>query len=264
MTFWAIWVACLPISALGAEPTILPRAHAHNDYEHSRPLLDALDHGFCGVEADVFLVKGELLVGHVLTDARPGRTLEKLYLDPLRERVRANGGRVYPNGPPLTLLIDFKSAGEPTYAVLVEKLKNYADMLTTFRGDAIETKAVTIVVSGNRPLARIRAEPVRHVGVDGRVADLISAEPAALVPMISDNWGLHFRWRGEGPMPDAQRAKLKDIVAQAHAKGRVVRFWATPENPHVWEELLAAEVDLINTDKLDELRDFLIARDPRK
>ena len=31
----------------------LARAHAHNDYEHPRPLRDALDHGFTSVEADV-------------------------------------------------------------------------------------------------------------------------------------------------------------------------------------------------------------------
>ena len=29
--------------------TPLPRAHAHNDYEHKRPLLDALEQGFCSV-----------------------------------------------------------------------------------------------------------------------------------------------------------------------------------------------------------------------
>ena len=39
-----------------SSPTPLPRAHAHNDYEHPRPLLDALSHGFCSVEADVHLV----------------------------------------------------------------------------------------------------------------------------------------------------------------------------------------------------------------
>lgn len=32
----------------------LERAHAHNDYEHDRPLFDALDSGFKSVEADVF------------------------------------------------------------------------------------------------------------------------------------------------------------------------------------------------------------------
>lgn len=30
--------------AAGVQP--LERAHAHNDYEHPRPLADALDHGF--------------------------------------------------------------------------------------------------------------------------------------------------------------------------------------------------------------------------
>ena len=42
----------------------LPAAHAHNDYWHERPLHDALERGFCSVEADVFLVDGQLLVGH--------------------------------------------------------------------------------------------------------------------------------------------------------------------------------------------------------
>ena len=49
----------------------LAQAHAHNDYEHPRPLLDALDHGFTSVEADVWLVDGELLVAHDLATSGP-------------------------------------------------------------------------------------------------------------------------------------------------------------------------------------------------
>ena len=48
-----------------------PAAHAHNDYEHDRPLLDALEHGFTSVEADVWLVDGELRVAHDREDAVP-------------------------------------------------------------------------------------------------------------------------------------------------------------------------------------------------
>ncbi|HET6325009.1 MAG TPA: hypothetical protein VFG04_09940, partial [Planctomycetaceae bacterium] len=63
-----ISLACpnMPGQSLGlaAEPTPLIRAHAHNDYEHKRPLFDALDQGLCSVEADIFLVDGQLLVGH--------------------------------------------------------------------------------------------------------------------------------------------------------------------------------------------------------
>lgn len=72
------------------------QAHAHNDYEHDRPLHDALDHGFTSVEADVYLVDGELLVAHDPWDVRPERSLRSLYLDPLRERVHAGHGSVYP------------------------------------------------------------------------------------------------------------------------------------------------------------------------
>jgi hypothetical protein len=83
----------------GSQPLLITQAHAHNDYEHTRPLFDALDNGFCSVEADISLVDGKLLVAHKASEARPERTLQRLYLDPLRERVKANGGRVYPNSP---------------------------------------------------------------------------------------------------------------------------------------------------------------------
>src|SRR5262245_6399671 len=101
--------------ASAASPVPLQQAHAHNDYEHERPLLDALSFGFCSVEADIHLVKGELLVAHDLSRAKPGRTLQTLYLEPLRERARANGGRVYPGGPEFTLLIDLKTDWQTTY-----------------------------------------------------------------------------------------------------------------------------------------------------
>jgi hypothetical protein len=46
-------------------------------------------------------------------------------------------------------------------------------------------------------------------------------------------------------------------VPATHAAGRVVRFWATPENESLWPQLRACEVDLINTDQLDRLAAFL-------
>jgi len=66
----------------------LAQAHAHNDYEHDRPLFDALSHGFTSVEADIYLVDGQLLVAHDPEDLDPARTLRSLYLEPLRERFR--------------------------------------------------------------------------------------------------------------------------------------------------------------------------------
>jgi hypothetical protein len=244
------------------QETVTPvrRAHAHNDYEHKRPLLDALEQGFCSVEADVFLVSEELRVGHTRLALRPERTLEKLYLDPLRERVRANGGRVYRDGPAFYLLIDVKTDGPSTYAALDKRLAQYRDILSVTREGKFEAKAVTVVISGNCAREVIASQKVRYAGIDGRPADLDSDSPAHLMPWISASWGSLFRWQGKGPMPDKERVKLQEFVAKAHKHGRLVRFWATPENSAMWEELLAAGVDLINTDRLAELRRFLLDR----
>jgi hypothetical protein len=240
----------------------LRHAHAHNDYEHQRPLFDALAQGFCSVEADVFLTGGQLLVGHTPKDLHPDRTLEKLYLTPLRERIQANGGRVYPGGPTVFLLVDVKTEAKATYVALDRVLAGYGDILSLTRKGKFEEKAVTVVVSGNRARELVAAQEVRYAGIDGRASDLDSTEPAHLMPWISDRWGLHFRWQGQGPMPAAERAKLQQFVRKAHQHSRLVRFWATPEREEAWKELRAAGVDLINTDKLAELRKFFLDAAP--
>src|SRR2546423_3232250 len=105
---WIILVM-MALALVGAtevqRPRPLARAHAHNDYEHARPLAEALEQGFCSVEADVHLVQGHLLVGHDPRELRPGRTLQSLYLDPLKKRVAENGGRGYRDCPTVTLMI---------------------------------------------------------------------------------------------------------------------------------------------------------------
>ena len=249
LTFWCLSTASL----LGVEPQ--PQAHAHNDYEHERPLLDALSHGFCSVEADVFAIDGELRVAHDRVDTRPGRTLQKLYLDPLRERVRKNGGRVYENGPLFTLLIDFKSAGEPTYKLLRKVLREYRELLVGKGKD--ERPAISIVISGNRPFKLVKADEDRLCGIDGRLSDLDSELSRDLMPLISDNWQLHFKWQGEGIMPAAEQTKLEEAVKKAHDAGRRIRFWATPENERIWEKLVRVGVDHVNTDELARLEKFL-------
>lgn len=236
----------------------LPGAHAHNDYRHPRPLLDALEQGFCSVEADIYLFEGELLVAHDPVELILRRRLEDLYLRPLQDRARANGGRIYKDGPELLLLIDLKSDGKSTYTALSKLLERYRDMLTVVEDGKVTPGAVTAVISGNRDWTTIAADKLRFAGVDGRLSDLDSDRPASLMPLLSDRWGAHFQWTGEGPQPEGERRKLKDIADKAHARGRRVRFWATPENEAVWKALRDAGVDFINTDRLKELRSFLL------
>jgi hypothetical protein len=252
----------------------LERAHAHNDYEHVRPLYDALDHGFKSVEADIWLIDGKLVVSHddprLPTTAPPRGTLETLYLNPLRHEVKANGGSVYPGDPDyFTLLIDIKSEDVATYKALHEELKKYRTMMTKFSPEGVNDGAVTAIVSGNRPRTYMEAQKVRFAAYDGRIPDDLGGgrNPQAFVPLVSQNWTSLFTWQGVDPMPEAERQKLHDIVTTAHEGGQRVRFWETPETPDareaVWRELVAAEVDYINTDHLAEHQSFLLENDPQ-
>lgn len=233
------------------------QTHAHNDYEHPRPLLDALDQGFASVEADVYLVDGQLLVAHDLADVTPTRTLSGLYLEPLRKRVDERGGSVHGDEQTFLLLIDIKSDGEKTYRALDELLTNFNDVLTHVSDSGIQKRAVVAIVSGNRAMKQIEADPSRFVGIDGRLSDLDSDRPAHLMPLISDHWGRNFKWKGEGTMPESERAKLTKLIEAAHAKGRKIRFWATPDRESIWKVLKKAGVDLINTDNLVGLSAFV-------
>ncbi|MFD3515644.1 phosphatidylinositol-specific phospholipase C/glycerophosphodiester phosphodiesterase family protein [Streptomyces sp. NPDC058657] len=267
------WASTLPASAAGSLPGTghahrapLRRAHAHNDYEHPRPLLDALSHGFTSVEADIYLVDGQLLVAHDPADLDPARTLEALYLRPLAGLVRENHGSVHRgHHRPVQLLVDIKTQGEATYLELHRRLHPFRRMLSTYRDGRVRLGAVTPVISGDRA-ARVpmEAQRTRYAFYDGRLEDLTAARPApsSFIPLISSNWTSSFSWLGDGPFPAAERDRLHALVRAAHRQGRRVRFWGTPDQPGpardaLWREFLAADVDHLNTDDLAGLEKFL-------
>jgi hypothetical protein len=245
-------MACaLPVFA----QTPLTRAHAHNDYEHTRPLFDALEQGFGSIEPDIYLVDGDLLVAHNRQDVRPERNLEKLYLAPLKKRFDETK-EILPGLKTLILLVDIKSDAVPTYQLLEKQIEPYKPMLTVFEGDQIKTNAVTIILSGNRPREYVAHQGKRWVAIDGRLPDLDENPPRSLIPLISDSWETHFSWT-KGPLAEKDADRVKQIVAKTHQQGRVLRFWATPDREEAWKMLYDANVDLINTDHLAELARFL-------
>jgi len=255
-----IAIACAALLSMRAHAqSPLDHAHAHNDYEHARPLLGALDLGYGSVEADIYLVDGALLVAHARDSVRADRTLESLYLAPLRAWIGAHGGSVYAGRPPLTLLIDVKSDAESTWAALEPLLRRYDDVFTSWHGDSMTMRPVVAVISGERPLVTLPTERDRWAGLDGRLADLVAVTgtPAAAMPLVSDDWKEITSWRGRGAPPSSARRRVRQAVARAHAQGRRLRFWNTPDLPVVWRLLSQSGVDLIGADDLDALRRFL-------
>jgi len=245
---------CAADSTARGEPSPpRPRGHAHNDYLHVHPLQDALRLGFTSVEADVFLVGGELLVGHDEAMLQSHRTLEQLYLEPMREHFAARAAAADGSGgEPFLLLIDVKRDGAAVYRALRAVLERYRAMLTRFVGDRIEPGAVMVVLSGDRPRALLAADGDRLMAMDGRLEDLDGDAPVTLIPLVSDAWGKHFGWDAVDPLPQDQRARLTAYAARARAQGRLLRFWAAPDRQLAWQTLWECGVPLLNTDRLRE------------
>ncbi|HPI73065.1 MAG TPA: phosphatidylinositol-specific phospholipase C/glycerophosphodiester phosphodiesterase family protein [bacterium] len=238
------------------------RGHAHNDYEQKRPLLDALEHGFTSIEADIHVLDGQLYVAHDKEDIDSSRTLTSLYLDPLRVFLQKNKGD-WDKGTPCFLFIDIKSDADSTWLLLEPLLQRYKSMLCEFAGNGGKRRPVTVVVSGNRPVERMKELSRRYAALDGRMEDLDTNESRLLIPLVSGKWGDFFTWQGRGPMPAEEHARLLDLVRKAHQSGRRIRFWATDvaaseDQAALWSVLYQAGVDLINTDKLEALRSFLL------
>ncbi|MEQ1585712.1 MAG: hypothetical protein ABL895_07540 [Cyclobacteriaceae bacterium] len=237
-----------------SQTRVHPNAHAHNDYEHVRPLKEALQNGFNSVEADVHLYKGELRVGHnFATDQSP--TLQELYLVPLDSLINANKGSVYAGAQqPFFLMIDLKTNGEETFRVLKNVLNKYEKLLCTE-----QACPVTIFLSGQRPLNTIVKEGA-GIGIDGRPDDLGKHYPVTLMPVISDTFKNWSAWDGKNAMDEKDLQRIKALAQRVHAEGKKLRLWAIPDTETAWKVLLDGGVDLINTDHLPELNAFLTSK----
>ncbi len=233
-------------------------AHAHNDYAQPNPLFDALANGFTSVEADVHLVHGVLVVAHNHPRAN-AKTLEVLYLKPLDSIAKKNAGLIYAtHNAPLILLIDIKTDAEATYEALVRLLSLHMKYLNT----PTHQGAIQIVISGNRPIDLIRTDPLRLSAIDGRPEDIGKGFTSVEMPLISENYNNVIKWNGKGSPTAAEYQSLQKLAHSVHAENKKLRLWSIPDNENTWRVLLDAGIDLVNTDKLQELNIFLTSRKP--
>jgi hypothetical protein len=257
-----LFILCLSTFYFGkayAQLVPLPNAHAHNDYLHTHPLHDALAQGFTSIEADVLLIEGELYVGHDMP--REGHqlpTLKAAYLEPLLKIVKENNGQIYPGyEQPVYLMIDLKTAAAPTYNVLKKQLTDFQEMLVADKEGKLTKGAVRIFLSGNRPTQLVYNENVKWAGIDGRPEDIGKGYDASFMPVVSENHFKVVQWDGTGEIPSGERQKLEKLIEKVHGEGKKLRLWASPDNENTWKTLLDAGVDLINTDQLEGLHNFL-------
>ncbi|MCW3089487.1 MAG: hypothetical protein JWP81_556 [Ferruginibacter sp.] len=249
----------LPLSATFAQNLVLPNAYAHNDYWHKRPLLDALDNGFTYVEADVFLRNNKLIVAHILPCFKKKRTLEELYLKPLLNYVAGNNQNESFNTGGLTLMIDIKSNADKTYKALVLLLEKYKSILSGFEDSRLTIRKVTVVITGHKPYDLVSEADRRLVFMDEDLKEAGSDSSSNIYPIASCKYSSLVKWKGKGTISADDIQRLEYYVERAHKNGRKVRLWGSPEKKMVWTELLKYNVDLINTNKLRALRNYLIS-----
>jgi len=243
--------------AVGQVP-VVQHGHAHNDYMHTRPLMQALESGFTSIEIDVFLHKDDLIVSHTATGLDKKPDIEALYLKPIAKIIKDNGGHVYKGyDGPVIFMIDIKTSGDATYAKLKEILEKYKDILAVYHHDSIiKPGPIHILFSGNKPFEQVMKEETSYATIDADIKMLKESKYDDIITRYSDPWGIYFSWDGIGPMPDDEKEKLDDLVAKAHKKGKDIRFYGAPDKEAVWKTLLDAHVDWINTDKLAEYSHF--------
>lgn len=242
---------------------VVTNGHAHNDYEHERPLMEALEAGFISVEADVHLINDSLFVVHDAPESTAGMpTLASLYLDPLANWIKEHDGKVYPGYDGFFyLMIDLKTDGELTYQAIRNELMRYKEIIS-IAGES-EAKPVKVFISGNRPIEMILADSIKIAGLDGRPDNIKKGFSTELMPVVSQSYGRYLSWRGEGKPDSVEINKTIDMIEAAHAEGKLVRLWGAPDTPEVWSFLLELGVDWINTDKLKEFRDFSLANNEK-
>jgi hypothetical protein len=247
------------LQSVHAQSIPLINGFAHNDYRHKHPLFDALNNGYTNIEADVFLRRGKLIVAHIDPYFKRHRTLEALYLKPLADRIAGNKGQVYTGFTnPIILMIDIKSGSDSTYSALMVLLEKYKDILSGYNHGSLHQGAVTVVLSGHKPYQMIQSEQNRYAFIDEDLRRAnVDTLGANVYQMASCKYSKLLKWDGKGAMPVDEQKKLCAYVAIAHKYGEKVRLWASPENKEVWTELLKCGVDLINTDKLVTLKNFL-------
>lgn len=235
--------------------------HSHNDYVQANPFWGAFNAGTSSIEADVYLVDGDLYVAHrkkelVIT---PERTLRSMYLEPLKKEWDKNGGKPYADGTPLELMVDMKRDQHESLSRLVEiiETEGYLPMFDV----TSNSSAVKLVVTNLPDIIENHQEDFPEwVYYDGIPNMTLTEKGAAKVAMISEKASIYTSWSGTGEMSAEDQMAIKAAIEDAHKIGTTFRLWDFPDGPEAWEMSVKLGLDWINTDTPAEAVAWLKAK----
>ena len=237
------------------ELPVLTHVLSHNDYEQPNPLFDALNAGINCVEVDIAYINETLYVTHAIDEIKEGNTFESLYLKPLRNIIKKNGGFVYKKGMPFTLYINTKTEGE-TVEKINDFLQKNSDIIASFTKEGKTDKPIFVIC--RKPNTIVNTQ--RFIVAEG---DLETSKnfTASEFYMVNLRWTTYFSWTGEGTFPLEEKELLLKLVKDIHAQGRILRFWGNPDinttfGENFWNTILDLGVDMLSTDAPKAIKVF--------
>ena len=237
---------CLLLSAQVKKYTTA-NAHSHNDYLNPSPFILAFENGFGSIEADIFPVGDRLLVAHHKEEIKAQNTLRNLYINPILRAFKMKGPRK------LNLLIDIKENNAVSLALLIKELKPLKKYLRTTH----KPNFLTITISGNRPPPSAYKDYPDYIFFDD---DLILPHTQAewsRVSLVSLPLYKIILWKGIDSLPLKDKNKWKHMIDSVHTAGKPIRFWSAPDTKNSWKWQMILQADLIGTDKINELAEFI-------
>ncbi|MDO5522904.1 MAG: phosphatidylinositol-specific phospholipase C/glycerophosphodiester phosphodiesterase family protein [Bacteroidia bacterium] len=212
--------------------------HSHNDYEQNVPFWKAYSVGASSIEADVHLVNDTLFVAHDREEIQRSRTLQSLYLSPIRQLfVEKNI-----TSRPIQLLIDIKTEAHPALDKIVEELKPFAQYLYPKNQHGVK-----IVISGSRPNPTEYKNYPAFIFFDWQSTD--KPENPDKVALVSLNFRNFSQWNGRQHPTATEITEIERIINQMKLLEKPIRFWAAPDTEIAWKTLFNLNVDFIGTDK---------------
>lgn len=229
-------------------------AHSHNDYLHPVPFYTAYNAGFGSIEVDIFPVNGILCVAHSKNEIQASLTLKNLYLDPLLAKLTTI------NFPPIKLLVDIKEDYVLSLDLLLREIEPHKQWLSTPN----KSKSLTILISGKRPIPTEYKTYPDYIFFDDDLKLPHTILEWKRVGQVSLQFTKFSTWKGKGSMEPKDKKMLKQVIDSVHMAGKTIRFWAAPDTEASWILQMELGVDLIGTDKVDELAVFLRRKSKKK
>lgn len=234
------------VSAISFHSQAQPRIHAHNDYQKPEPLINALRYKVFSIEADIYLSDNRLVVAHDKKELATARSLDSLYLKPIINLFRRHNGTISEDSSYApVLVIDIKENGEVVIAALIKLLSAQRSVFDR----TVNAKAVQVVLSGDRGSISKWISYPSFIFFDGRPYEVYDSATLLHVAFISDSY-LNYKRSQDST------SQMQQLVKKVHGMGKLLRLWATPDNPDSWKWQQQMGIDIINTDKVIECRNY--------